>query len=46
MPIVGFNFTKIDVERKGGNISGKVNISNNISIKNVEIKDLALGKTK
>ena len=46
MSIVGFNFTKISVERKSGNISGKVNIANNISIKNAEKKDLSLGKAK
>jgi hypothetical protein len=45
MVIVGINFTKINVEKKSL-IAGKVNINNNISIKDVEEKDLALGKSK
>ena len=43
--IVGFNFNKINVERKDM-IKGKISISNNVSIKNIEEKDLALGKEK
>ena len=45
MPVVGFNFTKIEVSRKGG-IRGKVNIANNVTIKNVESTDLFLGQAK
>lgn len=45
MAIVGVNITKVDAERKEGK-GGKINISNNISIKNVETKELSLGKTK
>lgn len=45
MAIVGFNFTKITVE-KNQSIRGRINISNNISIKNVEESDLSLGKSK
>jgi len=45
MVVVGFNFTKINVERKNP-LKGKVKITNNIAIKKVEIKDLALGKAK
>lgn len=45
MTIVGFNFTKIHVERKKP-AKGKINIKNNISIKKVEEADLSLGKSK
>lgn len=45
MAIVGLNFDKLIVERKD-NISGKVTINNNISIKDIEERDLSLGKTK
>jgi hypothetical protein len=45
MPIVGFNFTKINVERKGA-IKGKLNISNNVALKDVKERDLALGGAK
>ncbi len=45
MKSVGFNFNKINVEKK--NIGkGKVNISNNVAIKNIEQKDISLGKSK
>lgn len=44
MAIVGFNFTKILAERNE-DVRGKINISNNVSIKNVEEADLSLGKT-
>ena len=43
--IVGFNFTKMSAERHEG-VRGKININNNVSIKNVEEKNLALGKEK
>ena len=45
MPVVGFNFTKIDVTRTSG-VKGKINISNNVSIKNVDRTDLFLGAAK
>ena len=45
MVVVGFNFTKINVEKKD-NIKGKVNIANNVSIKSIEKADLSLGKAK
>jgi hypothetical protein len=45
MTVVGFGFTKINVERTG-NVIGKVNISNNVSITNATKTDLALGKVK
>ena len=45
MTIVGFNITKISGERK--NVAGgKINISNNVSIKNVSPTDLSLGPVK
>ena len=43
--IAGFNFTRLLAERKDF-IKGKVDINNNVSIKNVEETDLALGKSK
>lgn len=46
MPTIGFSFTKIKVERKEDIISGKVNISNNISIKDIVKKDMSLGGSK
>ncbi len=45
MTIVGFNFTKIDVEKKGP-VRGKIAISNNVTIKDVEKIDLSLGTAK
>ncbi|MGM5487411.1 MAG: hypothetical protein ACQESG_00525 [Nanobdellota archaeon] len=45
MTIVGFNFTKMHVERKS-QVSGKVNITNNVSIKSVEESQLSLGPNK
>ncbi len=45
MTIVGFDFTKIDA-KKNGPIKGKININNNVTIKNVEPKDLKLGTEK
>lgn len=45
MAIVGFNFTKILAEKNSG-IKGKVDIKNNISVKNVESAELALGDSK
>ena len=45
MTIVGFNFNKINVEKKEGK-SGKVNISNNVAIKDIVNTDLSLGSEK
>jgi len=45
MTIVGFNFTKINVEKKAG-AGGKVNINNNVSIKDVKEYSLMLGKSE
>jgi hypothetical protein len=45
MPIVGFNFTKIHVERKGA-IKGRLNISNDIALKDVKERNLALSGAK
>ena len=42
MTIVGFNFNRIDVERKKSS-GGKINISNNVAIKDVVDTDLSLG---
>ena len=43
MPIVGFSFNKIDVERKSG-VKGKININNNVAIKDVTEKELSFVK--
>ena len=43
MAIVGFNFTKINVERKQDNVKGKIDIKNNVAIIGVEPSDLSLG---
>ena len=45
MPIVGFNFTDINVTRKES-VAGKIGINNNVAIKNVEEAELAIDKTK
>ncbi len=45
MVIIGFNFTKMNVERKTP-ISGKISISNNVSIQKVEEHKLSLGSGK
>ncbi|MBL7054856.1 hypothetical protein ISS05_03800 [Candidatus Woesearchaeota archaeon] len=45
MTIVGFDFTKINAE-KTGPVKGKININNNVTIKNVEEQNLNLGKEK
>lgn len=45
MGVVGFNFTRIDVERKDI-AKGNVNIRNNISIKNIDKTDIGLGGEK
>ena len=43
--IVGFNFTRISAE-KLSLLKGKVDINNNVTIKNIEETDLSLGKQK
>jgi len=43
MAIVGFTFTKMHAERKSA-VKGKMNIRNNVAIKNIEKADLSLGK--
>ncbi len=43
MTIVGFNYTKISIERKPGTAQGRVNINNNVSIKAIEKTDIAFG---
>ena len=45
MTIVGFNFTSINAERKEA-VKGKININNNVAIKDVEERDLNLGSNK
>lgn len=45
MAIVGFNFNKIIAERKSAP-KGKVNISNNVSLKEVSAMDFNIGSTK
>jgi hypothetical protein len=45
MTVVGFNFTKINVERKQVP-RGKIGIKNNINIKDITETDLSLGKSK
>jgi len=45
MTIVGFNFTKIDAERKEP-AKGKININNNVTIKSVGEKKISLANDK
>jgi hypothetical protein len=45
MPIVGFDFTRINVERNEV-AKGKINISNNVGIADIERNDLSVGNTK
>jgi hypothetical protein len=45
MTIIGFNFIKINIEKKGP-VKGKINISNNVSIKDVEEIKISLGKSE
>ena len=44
MAIVGFNFTRMHAERRAA-IRGRLNINNNITIKDVQEADLAFGKS-
>ncbi len=43
--IIGFNFRKIHIEKKNP-VTGKVDINNNVGIKDVQESDLALGRQK
>jgi hypothetical protein len=45
MAVIGLNFSRMLVEKKESTAS-KININNNVSIKNVESIDFALGKNK
>src|SRR3989338_5494607 len=45
MTIVGFNFTKIEAEKKDL-VKGKININNNVAIDKVEEKNFSLGSDK
>lgn len=45
MGIVGFNFTKIHIEKKA-NPSGKIDIKNNVAVTNVEKTQMSLGTAK
>lgn len=45
MAIVGFEFNRIDVHKQE-TAKGKINISNNVGITDVQKSDLNLGKTK
>jgi hypothetical protein len=45
MAIVGFEFTKIDVQKQD-TAKGKINISNNVGIVDIKKSDLQLGNTK
>lgn len=45
MTILGMNFTKIDVEKKGA-MKGKVSINNNVTIKEVTAIDISMGSAK
>lgn len=42
MSIIGFNFTKIIVEKKNAKSTGKVQVSNNVSITSVEESGLKI----
>lgn len=43
MTVLGFNYTKIDVEKKMP-VMGKVSINNNISIEDIQPQKISLGK--
>jgi hypothetical protein len=45
MTIIGFNFSKMKVEKNKA-LSGKINIKNNISIKDIKENELNLGKSQ
>lgn len=46
MTIIGFNFRKINAEKTIAASSGKVDIANNVSVKNVEETDIPVGAKK
>jgi len=46
MPVVGFGFTKISMEKKKAKAKGEVKVSNNFSIKDIEQTELSLGDAK
>jgi hypothetical protein len=46
MNIIGFNFTKLDVQTKETQKSGKININSNVMLKKVEKKQFNLGNAK
>ncbi len=46
MTIVGFNYTKLSVERKNTSPSGNITITNNLGVKDVEKAQLSLGINK
>ncbi len=43
--IIGFNFKKINIEKKNS-ITGKVDINNNVAIKELKENDFSMGKQK
>jgi len=45
MTIIGFNFTKIEAEKREM-IKGKINVNNNVSIKQVDEKKLSITNEK
>ena len=45
MTIVGFNFTKLSTEKSSG-AQGKIKVSNNVNIKEVEPADFNMGNSK
>ncbi len=45
MAIVGFEFTKINVQKKE-TATGKINIANNVGIVDIQKSDMQLGKSK
>ena len=45
MPIIGFNFNKIEVEKKD-KVGGRIGINNNVSIKDITNSDLSIGNDK
>lgn len=46
MTVIGFNFRKITAEKSPSALAGKINIANNVSLKNVEEVSVPLGKDK
>ncbi|MBI4440400.1 hypothetical protein HY638_05495 [Candidatus Woesearchaeota archaeon] len=46
MAVVGFGFNRIEVKKSDIAKTGKINISNNVSLTNIEQQDVTLGKEK